>query len=45
MALKLGLTGLWRTQVGDRTATTRFYRDALLLEPLRHEEVREGVVV
>ncbi|KAG2438183.1 hypothetical protein HXX76_005789 [Chlamydomonas incerta] len=32
----------WVFKVGDRTATTKFYRDVLLLEPLRHEEFTEG---
>lgn len=30
----------WVFKVGDRTATVRFYTDVLLMEPLRHEEVR-----
>ncbi|GLC33237.1 hypothetical protein PLESTF_000157000 [Pleodorina starrii] len=32
----------WVFKVGDRTATIRFYEDALLMEPLRHEEFTEG---
>ncbi|GFR48567.1 hypothetical protein Agub_g10469 [Astrephomene gubernaculifera] len=32
----------WVFKVGDRTATTRFLQEVLLMEPLRHEEFTEG---